>query len=118
MVTRQWYKFFSACNEKKFVVVERLIGTLKNKIYKHMIAILKNMYTDKLNDIINKYNNTYYRTIKMKLINVKSSASIGFKFENSDKDANFKVENHMELSKYKNIFVKGYALNWSEEMFF
>ena len=58
---------YSTCNEGKFVVVERFIRTLKNKIFKHMAAISKNIYFDVLHNIINKYNNTVHRTIKMKL---------------------------------------------------
>ena len=53
-------------NEGKSVVAERFIRTLKNKIYKYMTAISKSVYIDKLDDIVNKYNNTYQRTIKMK----------------------------------------------------
>ena len=54
----------------KSVVVERFIRTLKNKIFRHMTAISKNVYFDVLDDIVNKYNNTVYRTIKMKPIDV------------------------------------------------
>ena len=53
-------------NEGKSVVAERFIGTLKNKIYKYMTSISKNVYIDKLDDIVNKYNNKYHRTIKRK----------------------------------------------------
>ena len=60
-------EMYSTCNEGKFVVVERFIRTLKNKIFKHMAAISKNIYFDVLHNIINKYNNTVHRTIKMKL---------------------------------------------------
>ena len=58
-------------NEGKSVVAERFIRTLKNKIYKYMTAISKNVYIDKLGDIVNEYNNTYHRTIKMKRVDVK-----------------------------------------------
>ena len=64
-------------NEGKSVVAERFIKTLKNKIYKYMTSISKNLYIDKLDDIVNKYNNTYHGTVKMKPINVKSSKYIG-----------------------------------------
>ena len=53
-------------NEGQFVVAERFIKTLRNKIYKYMTSIFKNMYIDKSDDIVNKYNNTYHSTIKMK----------------------------------------------------
>ena len=58
-------------NEGKSVIAERLIRTLKNKIYKYMTSISKNVYIDKLEDIVNKYNNTYHRTSKMKPVDVK-----------------------------------------------
>ena len=58
-------------NEGKFVVAERFIRTLKKKIYKYMISISKNVYTDKVDDIVNEYNYTYHSTIKMKPVNVK-----------------------------------------------
>ena len=61
---------FSTYNEGKSVVAKRFIRTLKNKIYKHMAAVSKNVYFDVLNDIVDKYNKTYHRTIKMKPIDV------------------------------------------------
>ena len=61
---------YSTYNEGKSAVAERFIRTLKNKIFKHMTAILKNVYFDVLNDIVDKYNNTVHRTIKMKPIEV------------------------------------------------
>ena len=57
---------YSIHNEGKSVVAERFIRTIKNKIYKYMTSISKNVYIDKLDDIVNEYNNTYHRTIKMK----------------------------------------------------
>ena len=63
---------YSSHNEGKSVIVERCIRTLKNKIYKHMTSISKNVYIDKLNDIIYEYNNAYHRTSKMKPVDVKS----------------------------------------------
>ena len=61
----------SAHNEGKSAIAERFIRTLKNKIYKYMTSISKNVYIDKLDDIVNKYNNTYHTTIKMKPADVK-----------------------------------------------
>ena len=61
---------YSTNNEGKSVVAERFIRTLKSKIYKHMTSISKNVYIDKLDDIVSKYNNTYYTTIKTKPIDV------------------------------------------------
>ena len=104
-------------NEGKSVVAERFIRTLKNKIYKYMTAISKNVYIDKLDDIVNEYNNTYHRTIKMKPIDVKDNTYIDFKKEVNDKEPKFKVRDHLRIYKYKNIFAKGYTPNWSEEAF-
>ena len=104
-------------NEGKSVVVERFIRTLKTKIYKYMTAISKNVYIDKLDDIVREYNNTYHRTIKMKPADVKDSTYIDNEKEVNDKDPKFKVGDHIRISKYKNIFAKGYTTNWSEEVF-
>ena len=65
---------YSTFNEGKCVVAERFIRTLKNKIFKHMTAISKNVYFDMLNDIVNKYKNTVHRTMKMKPIDVASDS--------------------------------------------
>ena len=62
----------STYNEEKSVVAERFMTTLKNKIYKHMTAVSQNVYFDILDYFVDKYNNTYHRTIKMKPIDVKS----------------------------------------------
>ena len=82
-----------------------------------MTSISKNVYIDKLNDIVNEYNNTYHRTIKMKPVDVKDNTYIDFKKEVNDKDPKFKVGDHVRISKYTNIFAKGYTPNWSEEIF-
>ena len=79
---------YSIHNEGKSVVAERFIRTLKTKIYKYMTSISKNVYIDKLDDIVNEYNNTYHRASRIK-----------------------------PVSKDKNIFAKGYTPNWSEEVF-
>ena len=108
---------YSTHNEGKSVVAERfIIKTLKSKIYKYMTSISKNAYIDKLDDIVNEYNNTYHRTIKMKPINVTDNTYINSDKEVNDKDHKFKVGNHVRISKYKNIFAKGYTPNWSEEV--
>ena len=104
-------------NEGKSVVAEEFIRTLKTKIYKYMTAISKNVYIDKLNDMVNEYNNTYHRAIKMKPVGVKDNTYIYFKKEVNDKDPKYKVGDHVRISKYKNIFAKGYTPNWSEEVF-
>ena len=98
-------------------VAERFIRTLKSKIYKRMTSISKNVYIDKLNDIVDKYNNTYHNTIKMKPIDVKDNTYINTDKEINNKDPKFKVGDRVRKSKYKNIFAKGYTPNWSEEIF-
>ena len=104
-------------NEGKSVTAERFITTLKNKIYKSMTSISKNVYIDKLDDIVNKYNNTYHSTIKMKPVDVKSNTYIDYSKEINNKDPKFKIGDIVRISKYKNIFAKGPTPNWSEEVF-
>ena len=82
-----------------------------------MTSISKNVYIDKLDDIVNEYNNTYHRTIKMKPVDVKDNTYIDFKKEVNDKDPKFKVGDHVRISKQKNVFAKGYTPNWSQEDF-
>ena len=82
-----------------------------------MTGISKNVYTDKLDDIVNEYNNKYHRTIKIKPTDVKGNTYINIDKETNDKDAKFKVGDHVRIYKYKNTFAKGYTLNWSEEIF-
>ena len=108
---------YSIHNEGKSVVVERFIRTLKNKIYKYMTSISKTVYIDKLDDIVNECNIAYHRTIKMKLINVKDNIYINIDKEVSDKNPKFKVDDNVRLSKFKNIFAKGYTPNRSEGVF-
>ena len=75
------------------------------------------MYIDKFDDIVNEYNNTYNRTIKTKPFEVKDNTYIDSIKKVNDKDSKFKVGDHVRISKYKNIFAKGYTPNWSEEIF-
>ena len=75
------------------------------------------MYIDKLDGIVHKYNNKKHRTIKMKPIDVKDNTYIDFGKEVNDNDPKFKVSDHVRISKYKNIFAKGFASNWYEEVF-
>ena len=108
---------YSTHNEGKSVVGERFIRTLKSKIYKHITSISKNMYIDKFDDIVDKYNNTYHTTIKMKPINVKDNIYINTNKEINNKDPEFEAGDHVRISKYKKFFAKGYTPNWSEEVF-
>ena len=102
---------YSTHNEEKSVVAERFIRTLKGKIYKYMTSISKNVYIDKLDDIVDEYNNTYHTTIKMKPIDVKDITYINTSKEINNKDPIFKVGDRVRISKYKNIFAKGYMPN-------
>ena len=106
---------YSPHNEEKYAVTEKFIRTLKNKIYKYMTSVSKNVYIDKLDDIVNKCNNTYHRTIKMKPVDIKPTVYFDFNKGKNKEGPKFKVGDHVRISKYKNIFVKGFAPNWSEE---
>ena len=108
---------YSTHNEGKSVIAERFIKTLKSKIYKYMTSISKNVYIDKLDAIVDEYNNTYHTTIKMKPIDVKGNTYINTSKEINNEDPKFKVGDRVRISKYKNIFAKGYMPNWSEEVF-
>ena len=103
-------------NEGKSVAAERFIRILKTKIYKYM-AISKNVYINKLDDIANEYNNTYHRTIKLKPVDLKDNTYIDFNKEVNDKDPKCKVGDYVRVSINKIIFAKGCRLNWSEEIF-
>ena len=102
---------YSTYNEGKSVVAERFIRTLKNKLFKHMTAIGKNVYYDVLDDIVNEYNNNKHITIKMK------PKGVGNNNEHNEKRGRFKVGDRVRISKFKNIFAKGYTPNWSREIF-
>ena len=113
---------YSTYNEGKSVVAERFIRTLKNEIYKHMTAISKNVYFDVLDDIVDKCNNTYHKIIKMKSIDVINEYfaeynGTAFNEESNEKHPKFKVGDHVRVSKFENVFAKGYTPNWSEEIF-
>ena len=82
-----------------------------------MTAISKNVYVDVLDNIVNKYNNTVHKTIKMKPIDVTDNSFAEYNEESNKKDPKFKVGDHVRISKYKTIFAKGYAPNWSEKGF-
>ena len=87
---------------------------MKNKIFKDITAVSKNVSIDVLDDIVDKYNNTVHRTIKMKPIDVTSDSYAEYNEDSNEKDPKFKVGDHVRISKYKNIFAKGYTQNWSE----
>ena len=110
-------EMYSTYNEGKSIVAERFIRTLKNKIFKYMAAISKNVCFDVLDDIVDKYNNTNHRTVKMKPIDVTGDSYAKYNQNSNKKDPKFKVGDHVKISKHKNIFAKVYAPNWSEEVF-
>ena len=119
---KNWLKdnkieMYSTHNEGKFVVAERFIRTLKNKIYKHMTANSKNVYFDVLDNIVDEYDNTHHKTIKIKLIDVKNDSFAKYNEESSERDPKLKVGVHVRISKYKNIFAKRNGANWSGEIF-
>ena len=82
-----------------------------------MISISKNVYIDKLDDIVNKYNNSYHSTIETKSVDVKSNIYIKSSKEVNEKDSKFEIGDIVRISKYNNIFAKDYVPNWSEENF-
>ena len=82
-----------------------------------MTSISKNAYIDKLGDIVDQYNNTYHKTSKMKPIDVEDNTYIDFEKEVNNGDPKFKIGDHVRISKYKNVFAKGYMPNWSGEVF-
>ena len=89
-------EMYSTHNERKSVVAERFIRTIKNRIYKYMIAISKNVYIDKLDYIVNKYN-TYHSTINTKPVDVKSNTYINSSKEINDKDPKFKIDDILRI---------------------
>ena len=99
---------YSTYNEKKSVVAERFIRTLKNKIFKHMTAISKNSYFDALDDIVHKYNNTVHKTIKMKPIDVTSDSYMLniMKIHQIKKILNLKLVTMLEFQNIKTFLLK------------
>ena len=110
-------ELYSTYNERKSVVAERFIRTLKNKIFKHMTAVSKNVCFGVLDDIVNKCNNTVHRSIKMKEIYVASDSYVEYNEDSNITKPKFKVSDRVRISKYKRIFAKGYTQNWSKEVF-
>ena len=105
-LAKNYIEMYSRHYERKYVVAERFIRTLKNEIYEVYDFNLKN--TDKLDDIVNKCNNTHHSRIKMKPVDVKSSAYIDSSKEINNKNPAFKIDDIIRISKYKSIFPKGY----------
>ena len=76
-----------------------------------MTSISKNIYIDKLDDIVNKYNNTYHSTIEIKPVDIKTNTYLDSSKEINDKDPEFKVGYVVRILRYKNVFTKGYTSN-------
>ena len=114
---RKWLKdknikMYSIHNEEISVIAKRFIRTLKTKIYKYMPSISRNVYINKLDDIVTEYNNTYHRKIEMKPVDVKSDTYIeSMELHSNDKDPKSKVGDHARISKYKDIFAKGHIFS-------
>ena len=92
---KKWIKdnnieMYSTHNEGTSVIAEKFIRTLKNKIYKYMTAISKNLYINKIDDIVEEYHNKYYISVKMKPVDVTDNTYVDFKKEVNDKDPKFK----------------------------
>ena len=94
-----YIEMYSTYNEGKSVVGDRFIRTLKNKVFKYMTAISKNVYFDMLDDIVDKYNNTVHKTIKMKPIDVTDDSYAEYNEDFNKKDSKFKVGDHVRISK-------------------
>ena len=108
---------YSTHNEGKSVVAERFIRTFKKSNLQVYDSISKNAYFNVLSDIVDKYNNTYHKTIKMKPIDVKNDSFAEYNKESNEKDPKFEAGDHIRISKCKNIFAKEYPPNLSEEIF-
>ena len=90
-------EMYSTYNEGKYVVAEKFIRTLKNKIFKHMTTVSKNIYFNVVDDIVNKYNNTVHRSIKMKPIDFTSDSYAEYNEDSDEKDPEFKVGDHVRI---------------------
>ena len=108
--TEPWLRddseMYSTHNESNYIVVERFIRTLKSQIYNHMIAVSKNMYIDRLDKIVDKYNKTYHGVIKMQPADLEPGTQNDYGVQHNDKDFKFKVGDQVRTSTYKDIFAK------------
>ena len=101
---------YSTYSEGESVVAEGFTKTLKNETYKHMTATSKNVYFDVLDDIVDEYNNTYHRTIKIKSIDVGDDSFAEYNEESNEKDPKFKVGDHARILEFKNYLLKNIHL--------
>ena len=102
--------------KKNLLLLKHLLEFKKKKIHKDKISISKNRHIDKLDDIVNKYNNTYHSPIKMKPVDVKSNTYIEFSKHINNKDPKFKIDDIVRISKNKNI-LQNVALQIRPKMF-
>ena len=103
-------EMYSTFNKGKSIVAERFIRTLKNKIFKHMTVISKNVYIDVLDDIVNKYNRTVHKTMKMKLIDVTDDSFVEYNEESNKKILNLKLVIMLEFLSTKIFLLKDILL--------
>ena len=108
---------YSTYNEEKYVVAERFIRTIKTKIHKYMTTFQKIFIINVLDNIVNKYNNTVQKAIRTKPIDVTDDSYAEYNEHSNNKNPRFKVGDYVRISKYENIFAKGYTPNCSQEVF-
>ena len=109
-------EMYSTHNEGKSVLAGRFIRTLRKKSFKNTTSVLKNMYINILDEIVNKYKNTYDITIKMKPVDV-ILTHILILIKNAKEDPEFELDNHVRILNINNYLAKGYTPNRSEEAF-
>ena len=121
---KQGIQFYTAKNEPKTAVVERVNRTLKSKLYSYFTGVKSLRYIDVLQDIVDSYNSTYHRSIgrapeAVSLLNIgQVTRKLYGKIERSKpKGFKFKVGDHVRLSLRERLFKKGYKMNWTEEIF-
>ena len=110
-------EMYSIHNDGKSIVAKRFIRTLTNKIYKHLTAVSRQMYINKLDNVASKYNNKYYKAIKKKPTDFKSSTYIDFDIGSNDKDLKFNIGDYLRISKCQSIFPKSYFPDGLEKAF-
>ena len=110
-------EMYSTHNERKSVVAETFTRMLKKKKYVYITSISKNVYINKLDDIVHKYNNAYHRTIERKSDDVKPNTYINSTKEINDNDPNFNIGDIVRIWKYKNVFEKDDLANRSKNAF-
>ena len=121
---KEGIQFYTAKNEPKAAVVERVNHTLKSKLYFYFTGVNSLRYIVVLQDVVGSYNNTYHRSIGWAPANVSllSVGQVGRKLygkieRSKSKHFKFKVGDHVRLSLHKRLFKKGYKMNWTEEIF-